>query len=83
MKNTDPAPRAQVPLYEAPRTTCDALLYELRTHGITQLSNPSCLLRLGDLSTDQIRDLIASLLRLQPQHAAITDELILKLGDQL
>ena len=70
-------------LHDAARGTCDALLYELRTYGVAQLSNPSCRRRLADLSTNQMRDLIESLLRLRSQYAAITDELIGVLGDQL
>jgi hypothetical protein len=68
---------------DAPQSTYDAALYELRTHGIAQLEKPNCRRRLGDLSTQQVRDLIAALIRLRPNYPAITDELILKLGDCL
>jgi hypothetical protein len=67
----------------AAKSTYDALVYELRTYGIAQLEKPNCRGRLGDLSTQQVRDLIAALMRLRPNYPAITDELILKLGDCL
>jgi hypothetical protein len=68
---------------QAPRVTLDALIYELRTHGLPQLGKANCRRRLGDLSTRQMRELIASLMRLRPKYSAITNELILKLGDYL
>jgi hypothetical protein len=67
----------------APQSTFDALLYELRTHGISQFANPNCRRRLADLSSHQVRELIAALMRLRPKYSAITDDLLLKLGDQL
>jgi hypothetical protein len=73
-----PAPKRQ-----PPQSTFDALAYELRTHGIDQLQQQSCRRRLGDLSTEQTRKLIETLLRLQPKYPAISDELISKLGDYL
>ncbi len=68
---------------QAPQSTCDAALYEFRTYGIAQLKDPNCRRRLGDLSTLQVRDLIAALMRLQPKYPAITDDLLLTLGEQL
>ena len=67
----------------ASQVTCDAILYELRTYGISQLAKPNCRRRLFDLSTEQVRELIAALMRLRPRYPAITDDLLLKLGDQL
>jgi hypothetical protein len=67
----------------ASQATCDAILYELRTYGISQLAKPDCRRRLFDLSTEQVRELIAALMRLRPKYPAITDDLLLKLGDQL
>jgi hypothetical protein len=66
-----------------PRSTYDAALYELRTYGLQQLVNSNCRHRLADLSTLQMRELIAALIRLRPQYSSITDELLLKLGEQL
>ena len=67
----------------ASQATYDAILYELRTYGISQLAKPNCRRRLFDLSTEQVRELIAALMRLRPRYPAITDDLLLKLGDQL
>ena len=68
----------------AARSTCDALIYELRRDGRAALERPNCRHRLADLSTAQVRELIATLIRLRPQHAAtITEDLIGLLGDQL
>lgn len=67
----------------APQTTCDALAYELRTHGVARLKYQRCLGRLGDLSTDQTRELIARVIRLRPSYSAITDELLFELGKLL
>jgi hypothetical protein len=67
----------------AAQSTCYALLYELRTCGASQLKNPRCQSRLADCSTDQVRELLASLMRIRSKHPAITDELLLKLGEQL
>jgi hypothetical protein len=64
----------------APQSTYWAALYELRTYGAPQLSKPDCQRRLGDLSTAQLRGLIAALIRLRPEYPKITDELIEKLG---
>jgi hypothetical protein len=61
---------------EAPRSTYDAALFELREHGITQLANPNCQRRLAMLSPKQLEDVIAALLRLQPRCRTITNEFI-------
>jgi hypothetical protein len=56
------------------QSTYDALLHALRTYGLAALERPNCLRRLADLSTAQVRELIAALIRLRPQHATtITD----------
>jgi hypothetical protein len=68
----------------AARSTYDACLYELREYGLLQLGKLRCRSRLADLSCEQIRELISALLRLRPKYqVTISDELILKLGDQL
>jgi len=60
-----------------------ALLYELRTYGIAQLAKPNCRDRLSSISTRQLRELIAAMMRLKSKYPAINDELLLKLGDLL
>ena len=68
----------------APQSTYDALLYELRSEGSPALKAPNCRGRLALLSTDQLRELIAALIRLRPQQpTTITDELIGTIGGQL
>jgi hypothetical protein len=74
---------SNLPSPDASRTTYDAALWELRTHGVAQLAKENCRRRLSDLSTKQIRDLIAALIRLRSQYSMINDELLLKLGDLL
>ena len=66
-----------------PQSTYDAVLYELRTYGLAHLANSNCQRRLADLSTFQMRELIAALIQLRPKYSSITDELLLKLGEQL
>ena len=67
----------------AGKATCDALLYELRTYGAAQLAKPNCQSRLTELSTPQLRELIAALTRLKPNCRVIDDTLLLKLGKLL
>lgn len=71
------------PRVAAPRATVEALLYELRTHGLAALERPSCRRRLADVSSAQLRDVIAALIRVRPNYPTITDDLLLKLGEQL
>jgi hypothetical protein len=74
----DPRPRR-----DAPQSTYEALLDELRTFGVAQLAQANCQRRLSNFSTEQLRELIAALMRLKPAYPEITDELLLKLGEQL
>ena len=68
---------------DAAQSTYDAALWELRTYGLAQLAKENCRRRLSDLSTKQLRELIAALVRLRSQYSMISDELLLKLGDLL
>jgi hypothetical protein len=68
---------------DAPESTYQAALYELRTYGLAQLRNPNCQRRLSDLSVAQIRELAAALGRLKPTYPAVTDELIAIVQGQL
>jgi hypothetical protein len=88
LENSIPLERAWVELNQqrrdgAPQSTVEALVYELRTHGLTALQHPSCLRRLDDVSATQVREVTARLIRLLPKYPAITDDLLLKLGEQL
>jgi hypothetical protein len=74
---------SKLPSPDAPQSTYDAALWELRTYGVVQLAKENCRRRLSDLSTKQLRELVAALMRLRPQYSMINDELLLKLGDLL
>jgi len=74
---------SKLPSPDAAQTTYDAALFELRTYGLAQLAKENCRRRLSDLSTKQLRELIAALVRLRSQYSMINDELLLKLGDLL
>jgi hypothetical protein len=67
----------------APQATVDALLFELRANGFAQLEKPTCLRRLADLSTAQLREINAALVRLKPRYPKITQEMIVILRGQL
>lgn len=75
-----PAPQRRRP---TPRSTIDALVYELRTDGMAALQRPHCLGRLSDVSPDDLRGVIASLIQLRSKYPSITDALLLKLGGLL
>jgi hypothetical protein len=61
---------------EAPEATFNAVVYELRTHGASQLSKPNCQRRLADLSLAQFKSLMASLQQRRGQYPNISDELL-------
>jgi len=65
---------------EAPEATYNAVVYELRTHGLPQLSNPNCQRRLSDLSAAQVKAVIASLQQRRGQYPKVTDELLTALA---
>src|SRR5262245_64079445 len=65
---------------EAPKATYDAVVYELRTHGLPQLKNPNCQRRLSDLSIAQFKNLIASLQQWRNQYPKVSDELLTTLA---
>jgi hypothetical protein len=66
-----------------PQSTVEALIYELRTHGITALEHPRCLRRLDNVSTAQLREMLGHLIKLRPKNPLITDDLLLKIGGLL
>jgi hypothetical protein len=70
-------------LVDAPRATVEALLCELRTHGLATMSHPNCLRRLDHVSTAQLREVLGRLIKLRPKYPAITDDLLFKLGGLL
>jgi hypothetical protein len=60
------------------KSTLDALLIELRSYGLAALAGPNCRRRLSEVSTAQLRGLVAALIRSRPKYPAITDDLLLK-----
>lgn len=66
----------------AAESTFQAVAYVLRTHGIKRLADNWMLPRLAEFSSEQMRDLLAALTRMQPRYPAITDELISAIKDQ-
>jgi hypothetical protein len=66
------------PDYEgrAARSTVEALVFELRKHGIGQLQNSHSQNRLADLSDAQLQEVIDRLIKFSAIYPAITAELI-------
>jgi hypothetical protein len=64
---------------EAAPTTVEAVMYELREEGIAALRVPNCGRRLGDLSPQQVKEVLNRLLALRPRYPKITDELIARI----
>jgi hypothetical protein len=69
--------------YGAADSTVEALMYELRTLGLAALAGPNCRRRVSELSPEQICEVIGRLDRLRPNYPAITDDLILTIGELL
>jgi hypothetical protein len=63
----------------APQAMMNALLYQLRTDGLAALKNPSCRGRLTDLSDEQLREVLATLIQTRARYATVTDELLIAL----
>ena len=63
--------------------TVEAFIWELSTLGLAAIAGRNCLRRLGELSTMQLHEVIERLMRMRSRYPAITDELLLRLGDQL
>jgi hypothetical protein len=70
-------------LYGAAPTTAEALTYSLRERGEAALIEPCCQHRLSDLSTEQVREVIQRLDRLQSKYPKITNQLLLTFGELL
>jgi hypothetical protein len=60
----------------AAQSTVEALIFELREHGAAQLEKEGCRRRLGELSDEQLLEVIERLVALQSQHPKINDALI-------
>jgi hypothetical protein len=64
---------------DAPQATVAALVYELRMHGLAAFEHSNCRRRLAELSAEQLRELIAALIRVRERFAVVTDELLIAL----
>ncbi len=67
----------------APQSTVEALIYELRRHGLIALQHSNCLRRLDDVSRAHLREVLSRLIKLRPKNPFITDDLLLKIGGLL
>jgi hypothetical protein len=66
----------------AAQASLDAVVCQLRTHGVAALKHPGCRGRLTDLSDGQLHEMIAALIRVRASYAAaITDELLIALDE--
>jgi hypothetical protein len=68
---------------EAAQSTVEALMYELREHGVDQLKNANTQRRFAEFSGRQLREVIERLIKLRPRYPpGITEELITTLLEQ-
>ena len=65
---------------EATKATYDAVEFELRTCGLSEISKSSCQRRLADLSTGQLKKLMVGLQQRRGQYPAVSDELLAALA---
>jgi hypothetical protein len=63
--------------------TIEAVVMGLRERGMAAFMDPKVERRLGEVSAEQLREVIGRLIKLRPQCRAITDELLLELEDRL
>lgn len=64
-------------------STVEAVMYSLRERGERALDESDCRRRLSELSPDQLRDVIVRLDRLRTEYPAVTDELLLRIGEKI
>lgn len=65
---------------EAPKTTYDAVEFELRSYGLSELSKRDCQRRLADLSIAGLKRLMVGLQQRRGQYPAVSDELLAALA---
>jgi hypothetical protein len=65
---------------EAPKTTYDAVEYELRTYGLSEFSKCNCQRRIADLSVAQLKKLMVDLQQRRGQYPAVSYELLAALA---
>ena len=66
-------------LIPAPPATVEAVMYELRTHGLAALNAPNCRTRLSSLSKRHMADVLRRLIAIRgkPYCPGSTDDLLL------
>jgi hypothetical protein len=69
--------------YGAAPTTVEAVMYSLRERGEPALTETDCQRRLSELSLDRLRQVIVRLDRMRAEYPAITDSLLLRLGEKI
>ena len=73
-------PAARERYNEAPKATNDAVEFELRSYGLSELSKRNCQRRLADLSIAQLKRLMVGLQQRRGQYPAVSDELLAALA---
>ncbi len=67
----------------AAASTVEALIFELREHGIDQLKTPRTQARLAELSAEQLNEVLRRLEKLRQTHTrTVTNDLIQTIRDQ-
>jgi len=68
----------------AAQSTYDAVLLVLRGYGVARLADNWTLTCMADFSTEQMRELLAAMIRMRPKYpATITEELLSAIQDQI
>jgi hypothetical protein len=75
----DAAVRRRRKEFGPPRSTVEAVMYELRTHGTEALKHANCQRRLSELTDKQLADVIGRLMKLRSLYSAITGRLLTQL----
>jgi hypothetical protein len=66
---------------DAPPTTLEAVMYELREEGLAALKASNCRRRIGELSRRQLLEALRRLLKLRSRFPKISDDLLLYIED--
>lgn len=73
--------RANEPTPHASAATVEALMYALRTNGVSALRQKKNIERLKQLSSIQLREVISRLIKMRARYPAITNGLLTALGN--
>lgn len=64
-------------------STIEAVMFSLRSRGLRALVEADCRRRLSELAPDQLRQVIVQLDRMRSKYPAITDGLLLRIGEKI